>query len=78
MKWVNYPKDIDYNLFLEGNQIANHIQNISIIATKTGLLLTLIESLKKSNYLFSMPQKIKNFNIREHIPETYILNIANT
>lgn len=41
-KWVPHYEQIDYNLLVEGMQIANHISNIYIYTSKVGLIQTLL------------------------------------
>ncbi len=60
-------KNIDYSAFSEGFQIVNHIENIDIITSKTGLLQTLKEFETNSRYL-KMHSSI-------FTPETYILDL---
>jgi len=72
IKWVECKKNIDYESFLPGEQIVNHIRRISCITTKSGLLITLreYERLLKISPSF---KRVKPFVLSDFFMETYIL-----
>jgi len=81
-KWVQCLKDIDYSRFKEGTQLVflfcfsnslnyfpqvNHIQNIKIIASKTGLHQTLTDFETKEG-----GNRISGLRLSEFYPLTYL------
>lgn len=66
-KWVPASTQIDYEQFSEGNQLANHIENISIFTSKSGL----IDTIKQ----FELNSQYHKMNSSMFVPETYIIDV---
>ena len=64
-KWVECQKNINYSTFLPGKQIVNHIENISHLTKKNGLLQTLRE------YEILMKKKSICWSLSDIFMETY-------
>lgn len=68
LKWVECQNNIDYRSFSPGDQIVNHIQNISNLTKKDGLLLSLRE------YEILMKKKGFEWKLSDIFMETYHLD----
>ncbi|EGR33875.1 tubulin-tyrosine ligase family protein, putative [Ichthyophthirius multifiliis] len=66
-KWVQTLTEIDWPFFQEGQQIVNHIQNITIIANKSRLIQTIKEFEQKNKCVYEI-------NSNHFLPETYRLD----
>lgn len=72
-KWVTSFQDIDYSLMVEGAQIVNHIQNISIFTTKAGLLQTLsVYDLNRKE----APSTTSTIRMADFYPTSYALDVS--
>lgn len=68
LKWVPSYEAIDYNLLVEGSQMANHISNIYIYTSKVGLLQTM--------HMYETNNKSPIISMEQFFPQAYILNIT--
>ncbi|EAS06053.1 tubulin-tyrosine ligase family protein (macronuclear) [Tetrahymena thermophila SB210] len=71
-KWVQTINEIDWQFFHDGQQIVNHIQNISIIATKSGLVQTIKDFESKDKFLASS----YGIHSSQFMPETFRLDVT--
>lgn len=67
LKWTELKSHIDYDLLVEGKQLANHIPSSSCITTKSGLLNSL------RSYFGSHGHKESESELATFFPETYRL-----
>lgn len=69
-KWVQTHYEVDFQNLRE-DQLVNHIKNIGVLTSKTGMLQTLLlfdRSLESHNY---------NMHYKDFFPETYKLELGN-